>query len=69
MILTCFAIPENSNMQDGIYITYVGYKKETDPEFDFDEMIHSPTFEAAEKTHRKACGFFSNSKLFVESPI
>ena len=69
MILTCFAIPENSNKQDGIYITYVGYKKETDPEFDFDEMIHSPTFEAAEKTHRKACGFFSNSKLFVESPL
>ncbi len=69
MILTCFAIPEHAANDSGKYITYVGYKKATESEFDFDEMIHSDTFEMAEKTHHKACGFFGNSKLFVEALI
>jgi hypothetical protein len=67
MILTCFAIPEHDTKDTGRYITYVGYKKAGDEEFDFDEMIHSDSFDMAEKTHDKACGFFGNSKLFVES--
>lgn len=69
MILTCFAIPEHDVKDTGRYITYVGYKKAGDEEFDFDEMIHSDSFEMAEKTHHKACGFFGNSKLFVESLV
>ena len=67
MILTCFAIPEGRDDQNGSYITYVGYKKETDREFDFDEMIPSASPEDALKTHSKACGFFGNSSLFVKS--
>ncbi|MEO6166114.1 MAG: hypothetical protein ABIO46_08050, partial [Chitinophagales bacterium] len=58
MILTCFAIPENSTDEAGSYVTYVGYKKEADPEFDFDEMIPSTSAEDALKTHSRACGFF-----------
>ncbi|MEP7128317.1 MAG: hypothetical protein ABI729_05590 [Chitinophagales bacterium] len=69
IILTCFAIPEESIEQKGAYVTYVGYKKEADKEFDFDEMIPSNSQEDALKTHSKACGFFGNSPLFVKSAI
>ncbi|MBK9732742.1 MAG: hypothetical protein IPO83_15920 [Chitinophagaceae bacterium] len=69
IILTCFAIPEESIEPKGAYVTYVGYKKEADKEFDFDEMIPSNSQEDALKTHSKACGFFGNSPLFVKSAI
>ncbi|MBX7107835.1 MAG: hypothetical protein K1X61_04220 [Chitinophagales bacterium] len=65
MILTCFAVAEDHAGEDGSYITYVGYKKEADQEFDFDEMIPSTNEEDAWKTHSKACDFFGNSPLFV----
>ncbi len=67
MILTCFALAEDHPGEAGSYITYVGYKKETDQEFDFDEMIPSTNEEDALRTHSKACGFFGNSPLFVHS--
>lgn len=67
MILTCSAIAEDHPGEDGSYITYVGYKKETDQEFDFDEMIPSINEEDAMRTHTKACGFFGNSPLFVHA--
>lgn len=69
MILTCFAIPEESAANTGSYITYVGYKKDVDHEFDFDEMIPSTSPENALNTHTKACGFFGNSPLFLKSAI
>lgn len=69
MILTCFAIPEESTTQEGSYITYVGYKKEADREYDFDEMIPSNSPGDALKTHSRACGFFGNSSLFVKSAV
>lgn len=67
MILTCFALAEDHPGDNGSYITYVGYKKETDQEFDFDEMIPSTNEEDALRTHSKACGFFGNSPLFVHA--
>lgn len=51
----------------GSFITYVGYKKEQDTEYDFDEMIPSLSHEEAVKTHDRACGFFSKSSLFIKS--
>lgn len=68
IILTCFAIPEGNGNQEGAYVTYVGYRKENEASFEFDEMIPSTTIETAEKTHTKACGFFEQSKLFLKSP-
>lgn len=48
------------------FITYVGFKKDHDDEFDFDEMIPNENWEDANKTHEKTCAFFSHSSLFTK---
>jgi hypothetical protein len=66
-VITCLASAENgSESQKKEFITYVGYKKENDSEFDFDEMIPSKTWEDAQKTHEKTCDFFNHSSLFIQ---
>ena len=68
MILTRYKpAMDDEKKVSGSFITYVGYKKEHDLEYDFDEMIPSLSQEEAIKTHDRACGFFSTSSLFIKS--
>ena len=51
----------------GRFITYVGFRKENEFEYDFDEMIPSESWKEAIQTHEKTCRFFMNSALFIET--
>ena len=68
-VITCLSPSSETASQDKQYVTFVGFKKDADTDYEYDEMIPNETWEGAQRTHEKTCGFFSHSSLFVRMDL
>jgi hypothetical protein len=68
-VITCLSPSSETSSPEKQYVTFVGFKKDTDSEYEYDEMIPNQTWEGAQQTHEKTCGFFSHSSLFVRMDL
>lgn len=68
-VITCLSPSSETTSQDKQYVTFVGFKKDADTDYEYDEMIPNETWEGAQRTHEKTCGFFSHSSLFVRMDL
>ena len=68
-VITCLSPSSETSSPEKQYVTFVGFKKDTDTIYEYDEMIPNETWEGAQRTHEKTCGFFSHSSLFVRMDL
>jgi hypothetical protein len=68
-VITCLSPSTETSSPEKQYVTFVGFRKDTDAEYEYDEMIPNETWEGAQQTHEKKFGFFSHSSLFVRMDL